>query len=140
MRTSEIFVTVDSVVFRKLSTSIQVALIKRRNNPFKDLWALPGGFVDHNEDLHDAAVRELREETGLLVHSMQQVYAFGKPGRDPRGHTISITYYSCIEAEKSDLMAADDATEARWFSVDALPPLAFDHKEIINFTRSKFSI
>ncbi len=129
----KISVTVDSVVFCKVNNQFKVLLIQRKNEPFKGQWALPGGFVDEGEDLETAAKRELEEETGVKVESMQQVQAFGKPGRDPRGHTISIGFLSRIYCEEH-LEPSDDAKDARWFEIEKLPDmdLAFDHDEIIN--------
>lgn len=127
MHTSKIFVTVDIVLFK----SNKILLIKRLKDPFKDCWALPGGFVDENEDLEDAAKRELFEETTIKVDSLQQIGAFGKPFRDPRHHTVSIAFYGKVD-DDIIAIAADDAKEAYWFSLDDLPELAFDHQEIIN--------
>ncbi|WP_073311307.1 NUDIX domain-containing protein [Flavobacterium terrae] len=126
MYTSKIFVTVDIV----LCKSSKILLIKRLKDPFKDCWALPGGFVDENEDLEDAAKRELLEETSVKVDKLTQIGAFGKPFRDPRSHTVSIAYYGEVP-ENTIAIAADDAKEAYWFSMNDLPELAFDHQEII---------
>ena len=133
MSNNKISVTVDSVVFCKANGQFKVLLVQRKNEPFKDHWALPGGFVDEGEDLETAAKRELQEETGVKVPYMQQVQAFGDPGRDPRGHTISIAFLSRIYLE-AELNPADDAKDARWFEVEKLleMDLAFDHDEIIN--------
>ncbi|MCB7480081.1 NUDIX domain-containing protein [Christiangramia sediminis] len=129
----KISVTVDSVVFCKVNDQFKVLLVQRKNDPFKDQWALPGGFVEEGENLETAAKRELLEETGVKVESMQQVQAFGEPGRDPRGHTISIAFLSRIFCEEH-LKASDDAKDARWFPIEKLHTmkLAFDHDEIIN--------
>ncbi len=129
----KISVTVDSVVFCKVNNQFKVLLIQRKKDPFKGQWALPGGFVEEGEDLETAAKRELKEETGVKVESMQQVQAFGKPGRDPRGHTISIGFLSRIFCEE-DLSPSDDAEDAGWFEIEKLHnmDLAFDHDEIIN--------
>lgn len=136
MRISKTFVTVDAVVFKKSNFDIQLLLIKRKNEPFKGKWALPGGFVEEHEDLQIAALRELFEETGIELKQMKQLKAFGKPFRDPRSHTISIAYLGFAD-EKVIPLAADDAEEAQWFSVNELPELAFDHAEIINFAQTK---
>lgn len=130
--TSEIFVTVDAVVFGKHQSGVSILLIQRKNEPYKGLWALPGGFVDKNEDLEAAAVRELEEETSLKVTAMQQVGAFGKPGRDPRAHMVSVAYATTVDLEQARIAAADDAADAQWFAIDNLPQLAFDHEDIIN--------
>ncbi len=127
---AEIAVTVDSVVLCKFKNRFKIVLVKRKNDPFKNQWALPGGFVEQEEDLPDAAKRELKEETGLSVEKNEQIGTFGTPGRDPRGRTISVVYLSLIEHEEK-LNAADDAAEADWFDIDNLPDLAFDHSEII---------
>lgn len=132
MYTSKIFVTVDIVLFK----SNKILLIKRLKDPFKDCWALPGGFVDENEDLEDAAKRELLEETSIKVDALEQVGAFGKPFRDPRSHTVSVAYYGEV-SENTIAIAADDAKEAYWFSINDLPELAFDHQEIIDKVLSK---
>jgi 8-oxo-dGTP diphosphatase len=127
MYISKIFVTVDVV----LCKSNKILLIKRLKEPFKDCWALPGGFVDENEDLEDAAKRELLEETSVKVQKLEQIGAFGKPFRDPRSHTVSIAFYGKVN-EDTVAIAADDAKEAYWFPLNNLPELAFDHNEIIN--------
>ena len=119
-------VTVDLIILKEE----EILLIERASEPCIGQWALPGGFVDEGEDLEAAARRELLEQTCLKVGELIQVGAFGKPGRDPRGHTISVAYKGEAIDEK-DLMAADDAADARWFPLQNLPKLAFDHAEII---------
>ena len=138
MYTSKIFVTVDNVVVRKSGSDLEILLIQRRNEPFKDFWALPGGFVDENEDLETAAKRELAEETSLIVYQVKQIGAYGKPNRDPRGHMVSVAYYSETNS-MAFTQAADDAKEVKWFSSHALPALAFDHSEIIRDALEKFT-
>lgn len=128
-----IFLTVD-IIIRSKRPEDSILLIKRKKEPFKDMWALPGGFVDQGEDLPEAAKRELREETGILVESLRQLGAFGKPDRDPRHHTVSVVYYGTVSSEVAAI-AADDAADAGWFSIQQLPPLAFDHEEIISLWR-----
>lgn len=126
---SKIFVTVDVLVINKITA--EILLIKRLNEPFKDCWALPGGFVDEGEDLEQAARRELFEETNLETGKITQIKAFGKPNRDPRGHMISIAYQTEF-IENQIIKAKDDAKEVKWFSINNLPELAFDHLEIIH--------
>lgn len=126
---SKIFLTVDMVVFNENRN--EILLIKRKNNPFKDCWALPGGFVDENEDLEEAAKRELKEETNVTVSEVVQIGAFGKPGRDPRGHMVSVAFSTQLTSQQ-DIKPLDDAKEVKWFFINNLPDLAFDHEEIIN--------
>src|SRR6476660_1157453 len=108
MRTSKIFVTVDAVVFKRRPAATEILLIRRKNDPFKDAWALPGGFVDDGEDLEDAAIRELEEETSVKIDKAEQLKAFGKPGRDPRHHTVSVAFFAFVP-ENTIATAADDA-------------------------------
>ncbi len=124
-------VTTDIVVFNKKDNGVFILLIKRKNEPFKDKWALPGGFVDEYEPLIHAAQRELEEETGLRIFDLSQFFAYGDPGRDPRGHTISVVYTAIIEGETPVANAGDDAKEAKWFNIKKLPELAFDHRIIV---------
>lgn len=124
-------VTVDLIICASVGDEHKILLIKRGGEPFKSRWAFPGGFVDENEDLIDAAHRELKEETGLHDLELKQLGAFGKPGRDPRGHTISIVFGTVIH-ETLPALAGDDAADAQWFSLKNLPLLAFDHDEIIS--------
>ena len=121
--------TADSVVFCNGSDGLSVLLIERMNEPFKGCWAFPGGFMEMEEDAEDCAKRELKEETGLEIRTMRQLGAFTDVNRDPRGRTVSIAYYAVIE--KSEVKGADDAIQARWFPIDSIPPLAFDHDKIL---------
>ena len=123
-------VTVDMLIVDKTGGTPRILLIERRNNPYAGCWALPGGFVDENEDLDDAALRELKEETSLTDVALHQFGAFGKPGRDPRGHTVTIAYWGTAN-NPSLASAADDAKNLAWFEINKLPPLAFDHNKII---------
>ena len=124
--------TVDIVVLIGQTLPRCILLIRRKNPPFEDQWALPGCFVDQDEDLEPAAQRELAEETGITGLKLTQLQTFGKPGRDPRGHTVSIVYLAVLDAEPDGLRAGSDAAEARWFNTDALPTLAFDHANVIS--------
>lgn len=123
-----ILVTVDALVVVKE----QVLLIQRLKEPFQGMWALPGGFVEDDEDLTVAAARELMEETGVEIpmSSMSQFGTYGKPGRDPRGRTVSVVYVAELD-QVVEANGADDAADAKWFSWKRLPPLAFDHAEIL---------
>lgn len=135
--TSKIFVTVDIIILD--SAEEKILLIQRKNDPFQGMWALPGGFVDENEDLEDAAHRELKEETSIEVLKLSQIKAFGKPGRDPRQHTVSIAYFG-IADKNVEAKAADDAKEVEWFDRKNLPELAFDHLDIINAAIEKMKL
>ena len=125
-----ILLTVDAVIFNRASEP-QVLLIQRKNPPYKGQWALPGGFVEKDEDLAIAAKRELQEETGLKVKNLKQVGTFGQPGRDPRGRTVSVLYSGILENTDAHLEAATDASAVQWWPLSGLPELAFDHAEII---------
>lgn len=123
-------VTVDVALFRRAGGQIEVLLIRRARTPFEGMWALPGGFVDQDESLEAAAARELEEETGIKGVKFKQIGAFGDPGRDPRGHTVSIAF-AAVVARKVQARAADDARQAEWHPINQLPRLAFDHGRII---------
>ncbi len=151
-------VTADVVLFTLRARDLAVLLVKRGKAPFKNAWALPGGFVDRHEPLERAAARELQEETGVSGVMLEQLAAFGDPGRDPRGHTISVAYFSIVAAETHPLVAGDDAADVAWFPLGELPitppdpdapvprkragrakkpvmTLAFDHARIIELAR-----
>ncbi len=131
--------TVDAVIFRRFENEWQVLLIKRGNEPFKGMWAFPGGFVDMDEELIDSAKRELQEETGLTDVDLYQLYAFGTIGRDPRHRTVSVVYWGVAQMENSEVTGGDDAEQARWFPVGNAPGLAFDHHEILVMAVSKLN-
>jgi 8-oxo-dGTP diphosphatase len=118
-------ITVDAVILKEN----KIVLIKRRNAPFKEYYALPGGFVDYGEKVEDAVIREVKEETGLKTKIEKLVGVYSAPDRDPRGHTITIVYKLNITGGK--LRSGDDAKEIGLFALDKLPKLAFDHEEII---------
>ncbi len=123
-------VTADAAVFTFLDGRPHLLLIRRKIDPYKGRWALPGGFVEIEEDLPDAVARELAEETGLTGVRLEQLRAFGRPGRDPRGRTITIAYFGIIEKGWDRIQAADDAERAQWFDIEDLPAMAFDHDAI----------
>lgn len=124
-------VAVDIVVFTIEEGSLAVLLVKRGEAPHRGSWALPGGFVGIDEGVDDAARRELEEETSVGGVYLEQLYTFGAPDRDPRERVISVAYYALIPSDRMTLRAATDATDAAWFPAAELPPLAFDHAEII---------
>jgi 8-oxo-dGTP diphosphatase len=123
-------VTADSIVFTIDDTDLQVLLIERKHAPCQGCWAFPGGFMNIDETAEEAARRELEEETGLAVGSMQQVGAWTAVDRDPRERVITIAYYTLLP-KKAEVKGGDDANRAQWFSVSALPALAFDHADIL---------
>jgi len=123
-------VCVDCVIFSHDRSCI--LLIKRANEPFKESWALPGGFIEMDETLEESAKRELEEEAGLKNITLKQFYAYGNPGRDPRGRVISIAFWGVLDVPESPVCAGSDAKKAKWFHMKKLPSLAFDHSEIIS--------
>jgi 8-oxo-dGTP diphosphatase len=124
-------VTADIAIFSINTKSQQLLLIRRGNEPFKGRWALPGGFIEMDETLAATAARELMEETGLSVEELTQFRTYGDPGRDPRGRTIAVVFYGFANPEKVTVTGGDDAADARWFALDQLPALAFDHEKIL---------
>lgn len=134
-------ITVDALVFLcNENSKTHILLVKRKNDPFKGQYALPGGFVEMNELLCDAAKRELYEETGLTGIELFQLKAFDKVDRDPRDRNIAIAFYGFTTKENSQTLAADDAEKAEWFALESLPPLAFDHDAIIQFALEKLGM
>lgn len=127
----QLSLAVDTVVFGYHDARLYLLLIERGLDPFKGKWALPGGFVREDENLEQAATRELHEETGVEAVYLEQLYTFGEPKRDPRGRVVSVAYYALVRTAGHDIQAGTDASKARWFPVDELPPLAFDHREIV---------
>ena len=131
-RTFNIAIGTDVVLLDQAGGGASILLIRRRNEPFAGRWALPGGFLEADEDLHEGAARELQEETGVAGVTLHQIGAFGRPDRDPRGRVVSVAFWGHLpDGQAEKVKAADDAAEAQWFAIDALPPLAFDHAEII---------
>lgn len=135
-------VTADCVVITK-EAEPKVLLIQRGADPYKGCWAFPGGFMNMDETTEQCAIRELEEETGLKVSTVQQIGAYSKVDRDPRGRTITVAYLAIID-KPAQVTGQDDAAKAEWFPLSALPELAFDHADImadaINFTGYKANI
>ncbi|WP_299261114.1 NUDIX domain-containing protein [uncultured Aquimarina sp.] len=130
-------VAVDAVVFGYRDKALHVLLIKRDIEPFKNSWALPGGLVLENESLEDAVQRELKEETNVTADYLEQLYSFGKPGRDPRNRVVSITYFGLVKPEHHTIKADTDANDVAWFDINELPELAFDHAAILDIAKKR---
>jgi 8-oxo-dGTP diphosphatase len=129
----DIKVSVDAVVFGyDQEHGISLLLIKRRYDPFQKMWALPGGLVLNGESIDDAVNRELKEEAGIDVNYLEQLYTFGAPDRDPRNQVVSVAYFGLVRPKDFQISAQTDAEDVAWFSVKKLPRLAFDHKKIID--------
>lgn len=126
-------VTVDVALFRTRGRTTEVLLVRRKKPPFQGAWVLPGGFIEMDERLEDSARRELQEETGIeRLASLWPLGAYGDPGRDPRGRTITVAFVGTVRAADSAPRAGDDAADARWHAVTALPrALGFDHPRIL---------
>src|ERR1700722_14073510 len=124
MAFDSIRVTVDTVAFAIEQGTLEVLLIKRKFDPFKSAWALPGGFLDDSDfSLDQAAARELLEETNVADVYMEQLYSFGNKGRDPRGRTVTVAYLALMRQEELELKASSDASGVAWWPVDGLPEL-----------------
>ena len=132
-------VSADVVLFTIQDEQLRVLLIKRASDPFKNTWALPGGFVEIDEELEQAALRELGEETGISGVYLEQLYTFGQPGRDPRERVITVAYYAMVPPDRTTLHPASDAKDANWFPCADLPPLAFDHPRIITLALQRLT-
>jgi 8-oxo-dGTP diphosphatase len=125
-------ITTDVIIFALRESGLYVLLVRRKHPPFAGRWAIPGGFVGQDESLEAAARRELKEETGVRDLYLEQLYTFGDPKRDPRGRVITVAYLALIPAPLA-AQAGRDAREARWWPVDKLPALAFDHAQVLKY-------
>lgn len=128
-------VTTDCVIFGYDGKELKVLLIERGIEPFKGCWAFPGGFLNMDEDALAGARRELKEETGLEDAFIEQFHTFSEPGRDPRGRVITIAHYALVKIQEVE--GGDDAAQARWFPIEEVPPLAFDHDRILRMAMSR---
>lgn len=123
--------TTDVAVFADCYGEASILLIQRRRGPFAGCWALPGGFLEEDETLEACAARELKEETGLEAGSLHLFGTYSTPGRDPRGRTVTVAYWTRLDENSGEAAAGDDAADCRWFALSQLPELAFDHDRII---------
>ena len=126
-------VTTDCVIFGFDGSDLKVLLIERGIEPFKGKWALPGGFLKMDETAQEGALRELEEETGMNNAYIRQFHTFTEPGRDPRERVITIAHYALVRLQ--EVKGGDDAAQARWFTMDEIPPLAFDHDRILRMAQ-----
>jgi 8-oxo-dGTP diphosphatase len=133
---TKLLVTVDIVLFTIRDRQLHLLLIRRLAKPFEHRYALPGGFVLAEESLDAAAIRELREETGVEKVYLEQLYTFGDPKRDPRGRVVTVAYYALVP-HTHVLHAGTDAADAAWFPVTELPSLAFDHRKIVEYAHQR---
>jgi len=131
-------VTVDAAVFGFFAGKAKLLLVNRKWEPYKGCWAIPGGFIEIDEELEDAVARELEEETGLADVQLEQMRTFGTVGRDPRGRQITVVFMGIAGKGQKRVRGGDDAAAARWFDIEKLPEnMAFDHKEVAEFAISR---
>jgi 8-oxo-dGTP diphosphatase len=135
-------VSVDVVIFTLRDGELRVLLVRRSRQPFEGMWAIPGGVIGPNEALKAAAQRQLREQTGLNNVFLEQLYTFGEPGRHPSRRMITVTYFAVVPTNGAVPCANDEAARVRWWPVDDLPPLAFDHAGILSYalTRLRYKL
>ena len=126
------FVTVDVLILTVVDNDLRILLVKRKDEPFKNYWSIPGGFVQIDESLDEAAVRALQEKTGVKDVYLEQLYSFGDINRDPRAMVLTVSYFALTPSNKVGFSRVEDVGAA-WFSVKSLPVLAFDHKKIIKY-------
>lgn len=122
-------VTADCVLFCRVGQQLKVLLIERGNDPYKGCWAFPGGFMNMDETAEQCALRELQEETGLVIEQVRQLGAYSAVDRDPRERVISVVFYAVVD--EMPVQGGDDAAKAQWWPINAIPPLAFDHEQIL---------
>ncbi len=132
-RVAEHAIAVDVVLFTIQGGTLKVLLVKRQQAPYRGAWALPGGLVGTDESVDTAALRELQEETNIGNIYLEQLYTFGEPTRDPRGRVITVAYYALVHWQQFQLKARQRVSQASWFPVRRLPPLAFDHRRIVDY-------
>jgi 8-oxo-dGTP diphosphatase len=131
-------VTVDAAVFGFFAGKAKLLLVNRKWEPYKGCWAMPGGFIEIDEELEDAVARELEEETGLVNIELEQMRTFGTVGRDPRGRQITVVFMGIAGKGQRRVRGGDDAAEARWFDIEKLPEnMAFDHRDVAKFAISR---
>ncbi len=128
---------VDVVLFTIQAAQLKVLLIKRRQPPYQGTWALPGGMVGRDESVDTAALRALQEETSIGNVYLEQLYTFGELNRDPRGRVITVAYYALVNAEQVSLRGSSVRKTAAWFAVKQLPPVAFDHRRIVEYALAR---
>ena len=133
-------VTADIIIIKRIDDQQFVLLIERKHPPFEGMWALPGGFLEMDETLEEAALRELQEETGIAGIELKQFHTFSKVNRDPRHRTITTVFIGFTDNETAAPEAGDDAAKAEWFALDKLPPLAFDHGIVMEMVKEKSDI
>lgn len=130
-------VTADIIIIKRINDQEFVLLIERKHPPFEGMWALPGGFLDMNETLQEAALRELQEETGITGIELKQFHTFSKVDRDPRHRTITTVFIGYADTKTTVPEAGDDAANAEWFDLEKLPSMAFDHGMIMEMVKKK---
>ena len=130
---AEAQLTVDTVIFTVREGQLEVLLVRRGVAPFRGDWAIPGGFLLEGESPEAAALRELEEETGVTQVYLEQLYTFGAPDRDPRGRVVTIAYFALVASDRLEVRGGSDASDARWWPMDALPTVAFDHAAILAY-------
>lgn len=130
-------VTADCVLFGSDAGGLSVLLVERAQDPFKGRWAFPGGFMNIDETAEQCAARELEEETGVKAVPMEQLLTVSTVNRDPRERVISVVFFAVVDRAGCKIRAGDDAHDVRWFPIDGIPPLAFDHDEILRVAVSR---
>lgn len=130
-------VTADNVIFGFDGERLQILLVERGLEPYKGCWALPGGFMRINETIDQCARRELKEETNVSDVYLEQFHVFSDPARDPRGRVMTVAYIALVRPSDHAVIGGDDASNAMWFDADMLPPLAFDHLQIVDMARQR---